>query len=198
MPLKQLSTFLFPIILPVWVYAQSDIRNSLPTNYLGVGTGINATGIVGITYEHIFKEHIGTYVNMGASTWGTKIGAGGRLYLKDAHSGAFAMNITYVTGKKGAEAQLEVVENGIVNKKTVRYDLHPLEVLGFSYLKFWKMGRKARFNIEMGYAVLLSGKGNLNYTIISPGVKLSENSEKVLTLKQPGGLLLAIGFTFGL
>jgi hypothetical protein len=174
-------------------------KTPLPTDYIGVGTGINSNvGIVGITYEHIFKEHIGTYVNLGIGGWGAKMGIGGRLYFRDALSGAVGINYSYVGGAKGVKSSLDVVENGKTVNKEIEFDAHPVNTLNISYLKFWRMGKRSRFNLELGYSVALNGKSEANYTLKTPGVILTETSTKALNFTQPGGLIIAVGFTFGL
>jgi hypothetical protein len=168
-----------------------------PTNYIGIGTGVNATGLLGLTYEHIFKEHIGVYANVGTGGWGYKLGVGGRLYFKNAYSGAIGLNISHAMGQSGLVMPLHVVQNGQSVQKDVTIDQHPVEVLNLSYLKFWKMGKKARFNLEAGYSIPLDGKTSDNYTVVTPGITLDQASKNSLNGSQPGGLILAVGFTFG-
>ena len=179
-------------------FAQSTETDPLPSNYLGVGLGINATGLIGVTFEHIFKEHIGVYGSAGIGSWGYKLGAGGRLYFKNVHSGAVGVNLSHATGQKELVLPLNVIQNGQQVEKDVTIDQHPVEVLNLSYLKFWKMGKTARFNLEVVYSVPLSGKNSDNYTIVTPGITLDQSSKNALNSSQPGGLILAIGFTFGI
>lgn len=191
-----LSSLLLVFTCVTTAFGQSHSFD-LPKNYIGIGTGFNATGVVGITYEHIFMEHIGTYVNLGIGSWGYKLGGGGRLYFRNAHSGAIGINVSHCTGATGVKSELGVIQNGQSVKKQIEYNAHAVQVLNISYLKFWQLGQKARFNIEAGYSVPLDGKSSDNYTIVTPGITLDEASEKSLKVIQPGGLILAIGFTFG-
>jgi hypothetical protein len=192
-----------PLVLSIFLctslHAQTTNEEELPANYFGLGTGINAnTGMLGITFEHIFKEHIGAFANVGVGGWGYKLGVGGRLYFKNAHSGAVGINFSHCTGQTGLSQDLAVIEGGKSVTKKVTYDQHPVDVLNVTYLKFWKLGKKARFNIETGWSVPLNGKGSQNYTIVGPpGVVLDQNSVNALNSSQPGGLIIAIGFTFG-
>lgn len=194
---KNLLSSLFLILMSATTTFSQTHSFDLPKNYVGLGIGFNATGILGITYEHIFKEHIGVYVNLGHGGWGQKIGAGGRLYFRNAHSGAIGINFSHCTGENGARTELGVIEGSQSIRKVVVYDKHPVEVVNVSYLKFWELRHRVRFNIEAGYSVPLDGKSIDNYTIITPGVTLDETSKNTLRVAQPGGLVLAIGFTFG-
>lgn len=195
---QAILSFLFFIMMSVTTAFGQTHSFDIPTNYVGIGIGFNATGLVGITYEHIFKEHIGAYVNAGIGGWGYKYGVGGRLYFKNAHSGAVGINFSHATGADGiVNSNLSVSQNGQSVKKEITYDQHPVDVLNISYLKFWKMGKKARFNLEAGYSIALNGKSSDNYTVVTPGVTLDDASKKALNSSQPGGLILAIGFTFG-
>lgn len=175
-------------------FAQSGYK----TDYLGIGTGINSVGFIGLTYEHIFKDRFGVYTNLGLGGWGYKAGIGGRYYFRDAVSGGIAVNFSRALGANGIESELPVIQNGREVTRTIQYDANPVNVFNLSYVKFWRMGRNSRFNLEFGYSIPLNGKSESNYTIKTPGVTLAESAKNALVLVQPGGIVIGLGFTFGL
>lgn len=185
-------------LLLVFSLSFSFGQSRYKSDYFGIGTGINATGLLGVTYEHIFREHLGLYGNLGTGFWGYKAGIGGRYYFRDAVSGGIALNFSRAMGARNLQGELEVIQNGQTIIRPVSYNLKPVNVFNISYIKFWRMGKNSRFNLEFGYSVPLNGKSESNVEINTLAVTLTDPSKAVLTAIQPGGIVIALGFSFGL
>jgi hypothetical protein len=176
----------------------ANAQDDYPKNYIGLSSGINAAGLLGFSFEHIFNEKIGVFGNAGRGGWGYKYGAGARLYLRNPCSGSFGASLMLATGEKGIKSTLTVLENGVEVDKEVELNYKPVGVFNLTYNKFWQMGDRNRFNLEVGYSFPLSGKDAGNYEIVTPNTTLTDLSQSVLQIVQPGGLVIGIGFSVGL
>jgi len=207
MKTKNILFCLFFLVYSISVSAQRKVKEVTASNdyipsdaYISVGTGINYnTGIIGVQFEKKLSENVSGYIGAGFGTWGNKITIGGRYYYGAASNSALSFSYSYVTGSKGLNGNLIVVDSTHQSQGktvTVNYDLLAVNTINLSWLKYWKMGKKSRFNIELGYSILLNTSGD-NYTIKDP-VVLTDASIKALQILQPGGLIVGIGFSFGL
>lgn len=179
-----------------------------PKNYITVGTGINAmTGIIGFTYDrnlgsiYVTRElEYLVFINGGLSPWGYKYGIGLGFGLFDHAApknfgGSLRVNYSHVTGRTGVTTNLQVEENGQQKKMIVEYNMHPSNVLSFALSKLIATQKKYHFAIELGYAFNLDTDYDWenNYTIVTPGVTLTNQSKKILHHIQPGGWSIALG-----
>jgi hypothetical protein len=163
-----------------------------PNFYLGTSTGINNfNGLLGITSEIRLKGTTFLRAGTGIGGWGTKYSIGLRRENKMTSGWGFGLSYSMANGLKNFETELEL-ESGSTEKVT-------LDLLGASCV-----------NLTTGYNVVF-GNGNKFYVEFGFGVKiedepykvqndkkLSDNGKAVLKVMQPGGIILGIGFLFGL
>lgn len=180
-------------------YAEKEV--AVPKMYVSLGTGINYnTGIIGVQFEGKLNNNFSAYGGAGMGTWGNKITLGMRYYYGPSTTSAISFSYSYVTGASGVKSQLEIIDStasGYQSKKDVTFDANPVSTVNLSWLKYWRMGKKSRFNIELGYSVALNSNYESNYSVKDP-VKLTDVSKAAIKIIQPGGLIIGIGFSFGL
>lgn len=168
------------------------------SSHLTISGGINSnTGLVGMQFEQKISEPFSIYAGAGLGTWGYKLSAGTRYYLGGAIGSAFGFGIAHATGVEGVSGKFDVIENNQTVSKDITYDLKPISLLHVSWLRYWTMGKRNRFNIELGYSLPLFSSPESNYSVPS-NVTLDKTSKDVLAFVQPGGITISLGFNFGL
>lgn len=185
------------IITSSTINAQSFTSYNKIKSHIIIAGGINSnTGLVGAQFEQKLNDPFAVYAGAGLGTWGYKLSAGMRYYLTGAIGSAFGFGFAQATGLNGLTGKLEVIESGQTIEKEITYDLKPINLIHLSWLRYWPMGRRNRFNIELGYSIPLS-RAEDNYELPA-NIKLSKPSETALQFIQPGGITISIGFNFGL
>jgi len=165
-----------------------------PKLYITTSSGINNnTGVIGFNFDVPVGPEISLDLGVGTGTWGTKLYAGGKYYLEPCHRGwAFGTGITYSSGLTNFHQNLETI---YYNSEEVVLDLNPQTNILFAAYRYWNLGRRYnRVYLELGYSAALSGGDK--YTEVA-GNPLTNNSDKVMRLLAPGGLIIACGFSFG-
>lgn len=160
---------------------------------VAVGTGINNnTGLLGVDVEVPLVDQFSLDGGLGLSTWGYKFTGSGRYYLKPGNLGwALSAGFTMNTGLAGFQNDMETIYG---NTERVELDMLPTTNIFFSVYKFVALGKgKSRFYFNLGYSAPTSSR---YYTQIS-GDPISKQSEKVMSILRPGGIIAAIGFSFG-
>lgn len=178
----------------------SKTNTSQSLTSITIGTGINSNvGVLGLQVEHKLAGPLSFYAGAGIGGWGYKLTVGTRLYLRHQPVGsAFGLSFSNATGVNGIKSDLTIIENGREVKKEIEFNAKPVNTLNFSWLRYWKMGKDNRFNLELGYSLLLNTPAESNYTIVTPGITMTNESKSVMSAVQPGGILIAVGFNFGL
>lgn len=180
------------------VTAQSFKDYDKISSHITISGGINSnTGLIGMQFEQKLNDPFRIYAGAGLGTWGYKLSAGMRYYLGGAIGSAFGFGIAHATGLKDVTGKLDVIENYQTVSKEITYDLKPINLLHLSWLRYWTMGKRNRFNIELGYSLPLFSSPESNYSMPA-NVNLSKASEQALAFIQPGGITISVGFNFGL
>ena len=74
--------------------------------------------------------------------------------------------------------------------------MHPVTTVYLGVCRYWRLGnRYNRFFTSLGIDLPISPP---QYQIIYNGPMLAEVSDKYLKHREPGGLMLGLGFLFGL
>ncbi|MBP7497335.1 MAG: hypothetical protein KA792_06705 [Bacteroidales bacterium] len=198
--MKTVFTILIALTISFGLKAQNKYNinpiDTLPKLYLGLGTGIdNYTGMLGLNAKIRLYKLIYLRAGAGFGGWGTKLAAGLLIEQKPKSGWAYALTFTSSSGAENLNLQMEV-SNGFnsYTNKTVTLDLDKANSLNLSLLHIWKLRKNKQFNIEFGYALPLSSDV---YTV-KDNSELSNTSIKTLNMMQPGGVILAIGFMFGM
>lgn len=96
----------------------------------------------------------------------------------------------YATGLEDFETEMEL-SNG--SDKQIMMDLKPVSNIFFTIGHSWNTGQSNRLYLEGGYAVALTN----DYYEVKNGDILSDDSEAVMGILRPGGIIIAFGFEFG-
>ncbi|RYE24728.1 MAG: hypothetical protein EOP51_06440 [Sphingobacteriales bacterium] len=181
-------------------FAQHMVRpqgnsGSCPKVYLGVSTGLeNQAGLLGFTVDVPIVSQVSVGGGIGLSSWGTKIYAEGRYYFRPCQRGwAIGAGITHNTGFSNFTTELP---SGYGGNMSTTLDLNPVTNGFVSGYHFFNLGRahRHRFYLQAGYSFRLTSN---NYTVVSGG-PLTGDARQVMDILQPGGLILGLGFSFGI
>jgi hypothetical protein len=161
--------------------------------YFGLATGINYGGLFGLTAEFNVYKNLAVAGAVGVGSWGYKFFGDLRLYKNFPKGIYYAAGINYSTGIPEIELDLETI-SGTTQKVTM--ELKPVTNIDLGIGYAWRLGKRMRFNLEMGYAVdITSGDG---YEVKGSQPELSDVSKKVMTIMKPGGFRFGLGFNIGL
>jgi hypothetical protein len=173
-------------------YAQDGPRRV----YLGVSTGLdNITGIVGPTLEFQFVPNLSVYGAAGLGSWGGKTSIGLRYYMNYPDGFAFNLGLSHATGLSEVSFDLqEEFVSGQSGNQMTRFKLLSANTVNVSALKHWLIGsrKRNRFYIEFGWAF------PTEYDRYKTDAALTVQGRQFMQILQPGGLILGVGFNFGL
>lgn len=176
--------------------AQAQDNFKLKQTFFSLGTGINNNcGLLGIGLEQFVSEKVSFFGAAGIGSWGYKVTGGARLYLDGKTGNAFGLSYSAATGLEEVEIEVDALINNTEQKVKEKFKLNPVSVINLTWMKHWQIGNKSRFNLELGYSMNMSGKNN--YTSKS-GLVLTDKSKSVMDFIQPGGIIIGLGFSFGL
>lgn len=185
--------FFLSLIVTSSVFAGPGYRSqSCPKVYIGPSIGFNNTvGLVGVNFDVPVTGRFSLGTGAGLSSWGLKSFFEGRLYFKDCNRGwAIGTGVTYNTGLQDFVTPLPTT----FGDQDVMMDLEPLPSVFLSAYHFFNLGRRNRFYLQLGYSQRLVDKP---YTITS-GHILDADGEAVMDIVTPGGVMFALGFSFGI
>ena len=168
--------------------------SSCPRVYIGFSTGINnPVGILGPQIDIAVLPVLSFATGIGLSTWGYKTYLEGRYYFKTCNRGwAVAGGVTHNTGLDRVE--LTDAET-IAGEMDVTVELKPQTNFMISGYHFFNLGRSGRnrFHLQAGYSVPIT---EVQYRQLS-GAPLTRKSSDAVMAIAPGGLILGLGFSFG-
>ncbi len=176
------------------------ITDKCPKAYFGVGTGINnPNGILGFNVDIPIK-FVSVCGGVGVSTWGSKIFAEGRYYLRPCQHGfAFGAGITHNTGARDITLKHKDTNLG---RQDVSMNLYAQTNAYIAAYHFWSLGKRHnRFYVDLGYSVPLQSARFKQ--IFPPGQQqpqgqLTQSAKDRIRNMSPGGLMAGVGFCFGL
>jgi hypothetical protein len=161
--------------------------------FLGPGIGVNnSCGMLGVLFEANPIKKLSVLAGLGIGSWGYKAALGARYYNRGfPHKLFYGLSFTTASGMDGFETELETTRS---TSEKVELDLHRANNLAASVGYQWRLFKNGRLNFEAGYSFPLQGK---SYTVVTPGVELTDESEAVMDFLTPGGLVLGLAFTIG-
>jgi hypothetical protein len=168
-------------------------QGSCPKLYVGPSLGIEQpAGLIGLNIDVPVAEQFSLGAGAGLSSWGFKGYAEARLYFGQCNRGwAIGSGFTHNTGLSNFTTTLPTVRNG---DRPVNMDLKPTTNLFVAVYHFFNLGKNGnRLYIDMGYSVRLTDD---NY-VINDGSTLTADGEDVMRVLAPGGLMIGLGFSFG-
>jgi hypothetical protein len=169
------------------------------TTWFGGSMGINSySGALGANFEQLFNNNLTIHGGAGIGTWGNKYALGIRRYRNYPLKSSFSVGISAATGYRDIEFLISArrLSNNIVVDTTLNITMYPAASLNFSWGYFFKIGNKSRMNIDLGYSLRTSP--NRPYRINTPGYGTTEVSDFIMRILSPGGIILHIGFSFGM
>ncbi len=178
-------------------YDSTNTRKSktvtTPFSYIGFTTGLNNPGgVIGFDFEIPVGKYVCINTGLGFSTWGNKLHAECKYYLKANQIGwAFGTGIALNSGVDNYQAKMETI-NG---NQDIILDFHPVQSAFFCAYRHWNLGRKnSRFLCFFG------GDVPIKHPVFRElsGDPLSSKSTDIIKRRAPGGFIVGLGFSFGL
>jgi hypothetical protein len=196
------KVLLLVITLPLWInafnqepqlYENIVMEEQHPKLYLGTSTGINnINGYLGITVEGNIVDKLTILGSAGLGMWGLKMGVGPRYYPNYPVGIFYTINFTTSSGFQGIELPMETNRS---LTDTISLNLNRANNLNFSLGYQFKIFNRGRFHFEIGYSARLEKSP---YEVVTPGVELTELSQRVMDMMVPGGIILGLGISMGL
>lgn len=179
------------------IHAQPDFQteeiNQSASIYIGPGLGLNDFGL-GACLEVPIVEMLSAYGNIGLGGWGWKYGIGISIYpSKIPFKSAISLGYASASGLLDFTTELPVEPDDRMEEVTL--DLYRVGTVNLIYSYNFHLGRKSKFSISAGYAISVTDDA---YELKTTGLTLSDMSEQVLDIVQPGGLILGFKFLFGI
>lgn len=180
-----------------------------PKVYFGISGGVNNPGgVIAFAADVPIRQQFSLGAGIGFSSWGHKFYGEARAYLSPCHRGwALGVGLSHNTGVKsyivytnrGNSKPFSFNLGGTSsnNPQAVDLFLRPVTNVFFSAYKFWRLGHHGnRFYIQTGYSLRLT---NNYYSYNNPQhAQLDQPAKDELRSFVPGGIIGAIGFSFGL
>lgn len=166
--------------------------DTLPKFAIGLGSGINNfTAIFGLSAKIRVINKLSLQGGIGLGGWGYKYSIG--LIFDKHYNGGWSYGIGYSVcpGENNIKANLQV-SSGTTQSVTLNYLQASTINLKAGYS--WRIGEKNTFYLEFGYAIPMESSP----WKVTDGSTLSNTSTSALQLIQPGGVILGLGFTFGI
>lgn len=175
-----------------WAQRGMSGNSDCPKFYLGLSTGLeNPAGLLGVNLELPIQD-FSVGAGLGYSLWGAKVYCEGRYYFSPCNRGwAVGLGVSHSSGFQN----LTINQETNVGKADVVFDLKPQTNVFFSGYHFFRLGQRHRFYLQGGYSARLT---NDIYSIKSPNFYLTSNGDAAMRVLAPGGLILALGFSFGI
>lgn len=149
--------------------------------YLGLSTGMNNfNSALGLTASVRLKEKLFARFGAGVGGWGQKFSIGIKYDLKRdmryTKGWSFAIGYSHNTQPNWYDSSVRPLSADAINLSTI-------------YTKF--RGRKKSFYVEVGYSIPLQQQP---WIVLNP---IDQYEIASLRLGQPGGLIIGLGFNFG-
>ena len=191
--MKRIGLISILLVFTSVLFAQDSLKNSkakqLPQAYIGIGAGINNyCGLIGIGANFYLVDDICLRVGAGIGTWGSKLTAGVKYEKRDEKGWGCGISLSSCSGG---------VEQNLTNKNKQTHtivNLLRVNTINLTGTYSWVFHNKNRFYIETGYSIGVTDK----YYEEKNGRELSDFQTRFVHLMKPGGIIIGIGFLFGL
>ena len=167
-----------------------------PFSYIGFSSGINnPAGAIGFDFDVPVHKYLSIGAGGGFSTWGNKLHFDAKYFIKRNHRGwALGGGFTFNSGDNNYTTRYMETTAGYREK--VNLDLRVQRNIFFAVYHYWNLGRRYnRFFTGFGWSVPLVDK---KFIQLSPGSSLTQASANRIDRLAPGGLMVSLGFSFGL
>jgi hypothetical protein len=177
--------------------AFADEQPSSPRDFsCGVESGWNSyTGILGGRLEYRALSDFALNAGFGVGIWGFRPSLGMRYYLSYPYGLALGAGAAYNTGAEKYDQKVMTEDAaGTQSKQTVTFVLKPTTVINLTALYAWKTSNGDRLYLELGWGFPLDSDP-YRYTI-KTGNTLTKGERKSIRIGKPGGLIVALGYSF--
>lgn len=176
---------------------EEKIWDSIPRTFIGVGTGINSqTGMIGLKVGFAPVKQVMVHFAAGSGGWGNKVSIAAEYLVNPLRGWGVGFGYSYFPGIQDFEQELDVESSSTGSgKQKVELELLSTSTVNlmFGYHKLFN--NRGRFGIDLGFCIGLNEKP---YKIKDQSTVLSEESEAVLNMLSPGGIIFGIHYSFGL
>ncbi len=166
-----------------------------PTLFITTSTGFNnSSGLLGVGAEYEFVKQVGADAGFGIGSWGYKMNLGFQYFFKPCHKGwTVGLGVTHCIGLSNYQTKATTIYG---SDETVTLNLHPVTnfyVATHYYANLDARGRN-RFYTMLGWSQALTSD-RFHQTSGDP---INDATTRAYNFISPGGLIVAIGFGFGL
>jgi hypothetical protein len=164
------------------------------SNFITLGTGINSNyGMAGVGVDIKMLDKLQVGLSGGIGSWGFKTAGELRYFYSGCmqQGSALTAGLAYATGLPEMEIEMELSNE---ETKTVKLELNAQTNLQLAWYRAFKVQQNHRIFIQAGYSFPING---ISYRVIS-GETLSDASKMVVRMIAPGGIIVAVGFGFGI
>jgi hypothetical protein len=167
-------------------------HDTLPAFAIGLGTGINNyTAIFGLSANLRIYNKLSLQGGIGIGGWGNKYSIGIKYNYYYDGGWSYGFGYSVCPGENNIKANLQVT-SGTTQQVTLNY--LTASTVNLKVGRSWRIGQKNTFYMEYGYAIPIQS----NPWKVTDNSVLSSTSISALKLIQPGGLIIGLGFTFGI
>ncbi|MBI9066980.1 MAG: hypothetical protein JEZ09_06785 [Salinivirgaceae bacterium] len=197
MKIRTIALFI-SALLSTHVFSQIE-EETKPKAFLGINSGINHIGgMFGIHGEVNVVNNFSVIGSAGLGGWGTKASIGIKYNRNYPYGTHFILTYSSASGIKDFKLDVETEANDeTMNQggtQEVTFDLKTARNINLIVGYSWKLFQRSRFNLDFGYSVPMQDKA---YAVISDHV-LTKDSDTMMGIMTPGGLILGLGFSFSL
>ncbi|MFM2202176.1 MAG: hypothetical protein RL040_1376 [Bacteroidota bacterium] len=173
---------------------EPNVAPDCKSTFLTLGTGINSNyGMIGVGADIKVLDKLQVGLSGGIGSWGFKTAGELRYFYSGCmqQGSALTAGVAYATGLPEMEIEMELSNE---ETKTVMLELNAQTNLQLAWYRAFRVQQNHRFFIQAGYSFPISG---ISYRVIS-GETLSDVSKTTVRMMAPGGIIVAVGFGFGI
>lgn len=151
----------------------------------------------GLRGEYRLFAGLAANVGAGIGAWGSRLSAGLRYYPSWPYGLAFGAGLAFNNAEQNRydhESLTVDSATGTETKEVVTYRTKQVFVINLSAVYSWDFSDGDRFYVEAGWGISL--KNDPYSSTTASGHPLSKSSKQKMDLVQPGGLIIACGYTF--
>ncbi len=160
--------------------------------FIGPSLGINNNaGFLGFNLEYGITEKVSLGAGFGLGLWGGKTFVEGKYYFNECYKkSAIGLAITRSAGIKELVFEDDAPNGG---KQEVVLNALPQTNIAVLYYYYFRMGKKHRFHLSTGYSFETSTD---KFRVVGPN-QPSRALNNAMHILAPGGIIIGLGFTFG-
>jgi hypothetical protein len=177
-------------------FSKKATAEPLTTTFITEASGINANlGLLGVGVEFPLAKKLTNETGIGISSWGLKVNSELRFYLNENYEKG-SIGIGYSLHSGGDQITQTLETDPFKQEEEVTMDFLPLSTINATLNHAWRLGKRKqhKFVFQTGYAFRITDP----YYKVTSGHTLSPFSKRLVSVLAPGGMTLALAFSFGL